>query len=165
MIQQINFNPEFFETNFIKQFTFNIDMLNYRLNRMWEIDTMQKDNQQEYLMVFDATIVLFRAMFLENGSHKKNYTFQNFFRLTGRDEVAGQIDSFLNSPFTSYCDKSIRDVLKFIADKFVCHVDCVEDTDLGLCNVWMGNLSNPYFANNFRHIMDSIEKIINSEIH
>lgn len=159
---QINspyFNMEIFGTPFMQQFSFNIDLLNYRMSRLWEIDTTIKENQQEYLMVFDATLALFRAMFLEK--RNDNYTFQNYFRKTGREEVAIKIDTFLDTPFASYMNVSIRTVLKFIADKFVCHVDNVENSDIGLCNAYMSNLSNPYFDNNFKHITSELNKIIN----
>lgn len=71
--------------------------------------------------------------------------FQNYYRKTGRSDVADKIDAFLDPEFM---DVSIRKVLKFIADKFVCHVDKVDNTDIGLCNVWMSDLRNPYFKNN-----------------
>lgn len=57
------FNPEVFETPFINQLSRNIEMLNYRSSRMWGIDTFNKENQQEYLMTFDATLAIFRAIF------------------------------------------------------------------------------------------------------
>lgn len=160
MIQKPYFNPEVFETPFINQFSRNIDMLNYRSSRMWEIDTFNIENQQEYLMTFDATLAIFRAMFLEK--REDNYTFQNYYRKTGRPEVAEKIDAFLDTPFMECMDASIRKVLKFIADKFVCHVDKVDNTDIGLCNAWMNDLCNPYFSNNFRHVMDELNAIIES---
>ena len=98
-IEKLFLNPQIFETPFIQQFEFNIDMLNYRLNRIWEIDTLRKENQQEYLMAFDATMALFRCMFLEK--RQDNYTFQNYYRLTGREETARVIDDYLDSPFFS----------------------------------------------------------------
>lgn len=153
-------DSEVFSTPFHKQFIFNIDMLNYRISRLQKIDTIDRGNQAEYLMVFDATLTLFRAMLLER--QKENYTFQNYFRKTNRKDIADQIDAFLDLPFASYMDKSIRDVLKFIADKFICHVDKVEKSDIGLCNAWMSNLSNPYFDNNFKHIVNTLNGIINS---
>ena len=160
MIQLPDFNPGVFETPFIRQFSFYIDMLNYRANRIWEIDTFQKENQQEYLMAFDATLAIFRALFLE--SRRDNYTFQNFFRKTGHDDIADKIDEYLDSEFMECMNASIRTVLKFIADKFVCHVDKVDNTDVGLCNAWMSNLRNPYFPNNFKHIMEKLNTIIDS---
>lgn len=160
MIEKAYFNPEVYDTPFFDQFMHNIDMLNYRSSRMWEIDTFKKENQQEYLMTFDATLAIFRAMFLEK--REDNYTFQNYFRKTGRLDVADKIDDFLDSEFKECMDASIRKVLKFIADKFVCHVDKVDNTDIGLCNAWMSDLRNPYFKNNFKHIMDELNAIINS---
>lgn len=154
------FYPKVFETPFIQQFEFNIDMLNYRLNRIWEIDTSQKENLQEYLMAFDATMALFRCMFLERG--KDNYTFQNYYRLTSREETARAIDDYLDRPFLSYADISIRKVLKFIADKFICHTDKVCNEDIGWANAMMSNLRNPYFENNFKNITATLSSIINN---
>lgn len=160
MIQTPHLNLEVFGTPFIDQFSHNIDMLNYRISRMWEIDTFKSENQQEYLMTFDATLVIFRAMFLEK--REDNYTFQNYYRKTGRNEIADKIDAFLETPFMECMNVSIRQVLKFIADKFVCHLDNVDNTDIGQCNAWMSELRNPYFKNNFRHIMDELNAIIES---
>ena len=159
-IEKLFLNPQIFETPFIQQFEFNIDMLNYRLNRIWEIDTLRKENQQEYLMAFDATMALVRCMFLEK--RQDNYTFQNYYRLTGREETARVIDDYLDSPFFSYADISIRKTLKFIADKFVCHTDKVSYEDIGLANTIMSNLRNPYFGNNFKSIMARLSSIVNN---
>lgn len=153
-------NPEVFATPFIHLFEFNIDALNYRLNRIWEIDTFRKENQQEYLMAFDAAMALFRCMFLERGKH--NYTFQNYFRLTGRAEMAQAIDDYLDSPFLSYADISIRKTLKFITDKYVCHTDNVSYEELGWANAMMSNLRNPYFENNLKNIAEKLSSIINN---
>ena len=60
----------------------------------------------EYLMAFDAFIALFRGLFLES--------FPN---------IAGKTDAFLDGPFNEYSNETIRRALKFIADKFVCHLD------------------------------------------
>ena len=35
-IEKLFLNPQIFETPFIQQFEFNIDMLNYRLNRAFQ---------------------------------------------------------------------------------------------------------------------------------
>lgn len=159
-IQKPYFNPKVFSTPFTEQFAWNIEMLNYRLNRIWMIDTSIKENQQEYLMAFDATIILFRCLFLEN--RQDNYTFQNYYRLTGREEIAKAIDDYLDTPFQPFADVSIRKTLKFIADKFVCHTDKVKNVDIGMANAIMSNLRNPYFENNFKTIVSNLNRIIES---
>lgn len=154
------FNGRVFSSPFASRFEYNIDMLDYRLKKLMSIDTFNKDNMQEFQLTFDAAMVLFRSIFLEN--RKDNYTMQNYFRLTGREDTAEQLDALFNRPFVSYMDKSIRDVFKFIIDKFVCHQDNVTLEDIGLCNAWMADLNNPYFENNLRHIVNEISNIIDN---
>ena len=136
-----------FDTPFSTQFIFNIEQLNYRLERLSQINPNDASNNKEYLMVFDAAIVLFRSLFLEKGD--KNYTFQNYYRLDSR--------------FESWSEVSIRTVLKRIADKFICHVDSITLEDLGLINAAMAKLNNPTFDNNLQNIAEKLNEIIEKE--
>ncbi len=79
----IEANEKVYNTPFSEQLLFNMKQLNYRMNRLSEIDSTKADNQNEYLMVFDAAIVLFRAMFIESRRLNENFTLQNYYRLTG----------------------------------------------------------------------------------
>ena len=155
-------NPEslnkVFDTPFSSQFIFNTEQLNYRLERLSQINPYDACNNKEYLMVFDAAMVLFRSMFLEKGD--KNYTFQNYYRLIGQPEVANAIDKYLDSRFESWSEVSIRTVLKRIADKFICHVDSITLEDLGLINAAMAKLCNPSFDNNFQNIVQRLNEIV-----
>lgn len=150
-----------FDTPFSTQFIFNIEQLNYRLERLSQINPNDASNNKEYLMVFDAAIVLFRSLFLEKGD--KNYTFQNYYRLIGQPEVADAIDDFLDSRFESWSEVSIRTVLKRIADKFICHVDSITLEDLRLINAAMAKLNNPTFDNNLQNIAEKLNEIIEKE--
>lgn len=150
-----------FDTPFSTQFIFNIEQLNYRLERLSQINPTDAGNNKEYLMVFDATMVLFRSMFLEKG--EKNYTFQNYYRLLGQPDVADAIDDYLDSRFESWSEMSIRTVLKRIADKFICHIDSITLEDLGLINAAMAKLCNPAFDNNFQNIVQKLNEIIEKE--
>lgn len=150
-----------FDTPFSTQFIFNIEQLNYRLERLSQINPNDASNNKEYLMVFDAAIVLFRSLFLEKGD--KNYTFQNYYRLIGQPEVAEAIDNYLDSRFESWSEVSIRTVLKRIADKFICHVDSITLEDLGLINAAMAKLCNPAFDNNFQNIVQRLNEIEEEE--
>ena len=85
---------------FAEQIVFNIEQLNYRYNRLSEIDVTNKNNQKEYLMLFDSFIALFRALFLEKG--KKQYSVQNYYREKGDDEIARKIDAFLDEKMFSW---------------------------------------------------------------
>ncbi len=144
-----------------EQFAFNMQMYEYRLNRVLSIDTSVKENQMEYLMVFDAFIALFRSLFLEN--FKGCYTAQNYFTAIGRDDISCRIDEFLDGPFNDYSDVTIRKVLKFLADKFVCHLDPIKTEDLGLANTWMATLKNPYVKVNLKYICSELGKIMNDD--
>lgn len=144
---------------FEEQIIFNLEQLNYRFSRLSEIDTTKESNKKEYLMIFDSFIALFRALFLEKG--QEQYSVQNYYRVKGKDEIVKNIDDYLNSKIFSWCDKSIRDVLKFIADKFVCHIDPISRKDLATANFYMSHLSNPYTNNNLREIIENISQIMN----
>ena len=141
---------------------FNLEQLNYRFARLSEIDTTKKENQNEYLMIFDSFLSLFRALFLERGTEQ--YSIQNYYREKGQDEKAKEIDDYLNRKMFSWTDKSIRDILKFLADKFVCHIDPIERDELALANYYMSHLGNPYVENNLYLIMKSISQIISKRV-
>lgn len=164
---------------FMKLYNFNLEMFEYRVNKVLEIDTMDPNNQMEYMMAFDSMLSLFRSLFLENGKNKNCYTCQNYLKGIGRSETADEMDCFLDEPFNDYeflKDKqgnpvlddqgnkkplTIRYVLKFIADKFVCHQDPVSLEDIGICNTWMADLKSPYFEKNIRYIVNGLTAIIN----
>ena len=155
-----NVIEDFEESLFIEQFFFNNKQLEYRINRAWNIDKTKNENQFEYLMAFDSALCLFRAMFLERSS--KNYTYQNYFTKIEKQDVAIAIDNYLNSPFDC-TGTSIRNVLKYIADKYVCHVDSITGINLGMANAWMSSLSNPFFENNLINIVAELNRIMLSE--
>ena len=150
-----------FDTPFSSQFIFNIDQLNYRLDRLSKINPTDGSNNKEYLMVFDAAMVLFRAMFLEKG--EKNYTFQNYYRLIGQPKVSDAIDEYLDSRFESWSELTIRTLLKRIADKFVCHIDSITNEELGLINAYMAKLCSTVCDNNFQNIVSNLNAIIEKE--
>ena len=146
-----------YQRPFAEQVAFNLEQLNYRYARLSEIDTTRKENQKEYLMLFDSFLALFRALFLEKGA--KQYSVQNYYQAKGEGDKAQEIDDFLDNKIFSWSDKSIREVLKFLADKFICHVDPISNDDLGLANSYMSHLGNPYVDNNLQQIMESISRI------
>jgi len=149
-----------YQRPFAEQIAFNIEQLEYRYERLSGVDTTKKENQSEYLMLFDSLLSLFRALFLERGT--KPYSIQNFYREKGQNDVAQKIDDYLDSQMFSWSDKSIRDVLKFIADKFVCHVDPILYEDLGWANFYMSSLMNPCIKNNLKDIMNTIFQIMSN---
>ncbi len=151
-----------YQRPFAEQIVFNLEQLYYRFSRLSEIDATKKENQKEYLMIFDSFLSLFRALFLERGT--KQYSVQNYDREKGQDDVAKKIDDYLDSKMFSWNDKTIREVLKFIADKFVCHIDPISTEELGLANFYMSHLGNPFVENNLQQIMESITQIINVQV-
>ena len=150
-----------YERLFAEMVTFNIEQLQYRYVRLSDIDITKKDNQKEFFMLFDSFLALFRSLFLERGY--KQYSIQNYYREKGRDEIAQKIDDYLDTKMLSWKDKSIREVLKFIADKFICHVDPINREDLALADFYMNQLMNPYADNNLQTIMESITQILNND--
>ena len=152
-------DSKLFESPFADQFAFNMKMYEYRLKRVLSIDTTKRENQMEYLMAFDAFIALFRGLFLE--SFKNCYTVQNYFTALGRDDIAGKINAFLDGPFNEYSNETIRKALKFLADKFVCHLDPITPEDLGLANAYMSNLKNPFVKVNLQYISSGLDQIMN----
>ena len=97
-----------YQRPFAEQIAFNLEQLNYRFARLSEIDTTKKENQKEYLMLFDSFLALFRALFLEKGA--KQYSVQNYYRTKGEDDKAQEIDDFLDSKIFIWSDKPIREV-------------------------------------------------------
>ena len=63
-----------YERPFAEQIAFNLEQLEYRFTRLSEIDTTRKENQKEYLMLFDSFLALFRALLLDND--RKTYSLQ-----------------------------------------------------------------------------------------
>lgn len=112
-----------------EHFLFYAEMLDYRINRLICIDSTNGNNKQEFQMVLDATFVLFRSMLLESPHQTNNYTFQNYFKKSGYPEYAIKLDDYLNRPFFPWHkdvqrnNYSIRNTIKFLTDKFICHVD------------------------------------------
>lgn len=146
---------------FAELVNFNVQQLRYRYEKLIEVDTTIKENQMEYLMRFDSFIALFRAMFLERGT--KQYTIQNYYRTIGQDNLSTKIDNYLDQQMFSWTDKTIREILKFLADKFVCHVDPISTEDLGLANYYMSHLGNPYVENNLQSIMKFLLDIVSED--
>ena len=145
---------------FAEQVAFNMEQLKYRFARLSEVDTTKKENQKEYLMLFDSFLALFRALLLEKDT--KQYSLQNYYHKTGQNETVKKIDDYLDSKMFSWSEISIRTVLKFLADKFVCHIDPISYEDLGWANSYMSHLGNPYVENNLQDIMKTIYDIINT---
>lgn len=148
-----------------QQFDFNLSMFFYRIQRLLDIDTTDENNKQEYQMVFDATLVLFRSLLLDNW--KGVCSIQNFYRNLNLEDYANRIDQLLDSPFVEWRTDavtkepdSIRKTIKFISDKFICHQDNVTAEELAWCNTAMSFLMDPAFDNNFQSIINRLYSIM-----
>lgn len=156
-----NEHEEFFKFPLLaEQVAINIDHLNYRYSRLSAIDVTDSSNKEEFFMAFDAFLVLFRALFLENGDTQ--YTIQHYYRAKADDDTADKINAFLDQPVFEWSELSIRKMLKFIADKFVCHADPISTEDLGFANAYTAHLMNPYVKNNLQTILEGLNKILDS---
>ena len=143
---------------FLEQLEFNIDQLNYRLSILASIDVTVKENQSYFLMVCDSALVIIRAVLLEKG--QRNYTIQRYLKVMELDKQLSDLENYLGSNFSIY-DKSIRDVLKFITDKFVCHIDNTDWEDIGNANFIMSTFMNPHVDCNLQSIINNINTIKN----
>ncbi len=150
--------------SFAEQIVFVIDMFNYRLNRLYNIDLLEGD-KMECQMVIDATLVLFRALFLE--SRDKSFSVQNFYILFGRTDIAEKIDEYLQLDYYSENIKAdggdcipIKKFVKYVIDKFICHLDSDEEANIGICNGHISQLINKYSPRNIYNIVEDINNII-----
>ena len=146
------------DTPFLEQLEFNIEQLNYRLSVLASIDVTVKENQSYFLMVCDSVLVIIRAVLLEKG--QKNYTIQRYLKTFGLERQLSDLEAYLASNFSIY-NKSIKDVLKFITDKFICHVDNTDFMEIGNANFIMSTFMNPYVDCNLQSIINKINTIIN----
>ena len=84
----------------------------------------------EFGTYLDIILVQLRAMFIESSSYSKNYTSQILMRKLNENGIANEIDAYLDSEFNDTI--SIRNALKLVADKFICHNDNFEGSNLKL---------------------------------
>ncbi|QHG91413.1 hypothetical protein CVO_06000 [Sulfurimonas sp. CVO] len=157
---------------------FNLELLSYRLEKLKTINTMKKINQFEFLTYFDSALVQVRSMLLENGN--KNFTLQNYYKKNNSESISMAIDEYLNQPFDCQDEeikqsnlkqqfdsqnneenikfKSLRDNLKFVVDKFICHHDKTSILEIGSANYMMATFANKHHK---RYLVNIIEDIIN----
>lgn len=160
---------------FAMKFTYNLELFKFRLNKFLDLPRPSKTTEEEceWFTYYDILLVQTRAMLIESKNRTTNYTLQNFLRKLGREKDAQIIDSFLNSPFDSEIKDesdnviSIRNVIKFVTDKFICHYDYTSDGDIELENKISKILTNldDYEKNNIHKILyviiDLLKKLKN----
>ena len=149
---------------FSSKFICNLNLLKRRINKFLSLPKISKTQEEEceWFTYYDAILVQVRALLIESKSRKKNYTLQNYLRLLNREKIADILDAYLDSDFDDeVVDKdtgkplSIRSVIKFVADKFICHYDYTEDVDVILENKISKILTNLdcYEKNNIHKIL------------
>ena len=140
---------------FIKHFCMHFDLLMRRYERFKEINDPH-NTDIDVITYLDMIIVQLRAMCIESSNLKNNYTAQNLLRKVGKQDLAEKIDAMLNETFYAGREYTIREALKRLADKLICHYDNFDgenELDLAVSDILMNNLRNPYEDKNLKYIM------------
>ncbi|MBE0515392.1 hypothetical protein [Sulfurimonas sp.] len=145
---------------------FNMQLLSYRLEKLKSINTMEKVNQFEFLTYFDASLVSIRALFLEND--KKSFSLVNFFEKTNNEISLKLLYDLLDSSFNAQDEENkingekyitLKDALKLLTDKFICHHDKNSNIKIGNANYIMSILSNKHHKHYLANILERIFSI------
>ena len=132
---------------YIDHFNMHYKLLLRRYKRFTEIDDI-RNADIDVITYLDIIIVQLRAMCIESPKLKSNYTAQNLLRLMKRDDLA---------QFFSYRDNcDIREALKILADKYICHYDAIEYDGIGWAEIIEKQLRSPYDEHNLAYIMKTV---------
>ena len=143
-------------STYIDHFNMHYKLLLRRYKRFKEIDDI-RNADIDVITYLDIIIVQLRAMCIESPKLKRNYTAQNLLRLMKRDDLAQKIDDMLAEQFFSYRDDcDIREALKILADKYICHYDAIEDDGIGWAEIIEKQLRSPYDEHNLAYIMKTV---------
>lgn len=149
-------HDEFIELmKYINNFNIHFSLLLRRYERFKQINKLG-NKDIDVITYFDMIVVQLRALCIENGRYKKNYTAQILLNKVGEEELARKIDDMLEQNF--FCDSSeinIKQALKILADEFICHYDNFDGDihELSLADIIMKRLCNPYEKVNLDYIM------------
>lgn len=151
-----NKDMNFFEfMDYLKVFSGNLELL---LNRYAKFKDIPNSNVVEYFTYFDIIIVQLRAMCIENERYENNYTVQVLMRKVRQDNLADRLDRYLQNELTYKI--TIKEAIKFIADKFVCHYDNTDIGDRSKEHICRANFSNTYNKFNLESIVKEIIEIV-----
>ena len=78
-------------------------------------------NTATYSLALKQELIHLRASFIENDKLKKNITIQNYLKLYGRDDLAVEVDEFLDINVRD--GLSLRKMIKETVDKYIAHYD------------------------------------------
>ena len=155
--------------DFIEHFNIHYALLLKRYERYKIINNKYNVDFIDSVTYFDMIIVQLRAMCIEARYRDKNYTAQNLLKLIGKSEQADTIDAMLNEPFPLSLENeiTIRDSLKLLADKIICHYDNFDgkkDLDWCFAQIVETQLKNPYRKVNLDYIMKTLMDCIGGKL-
>lgn len=148
----------FFESNYylMKERFKKYQEMNYRGNSSIDVITY-----------FDILIVQLRSMCLERNTERQ-CTVQQALKIINRKDLADLIDTVMNKPFSPDRIKnekgealSIKEAIKTISDKYVCHYDNSTDSKDCQERIIEEILRNPANDNSLDNIMNVIIKCVN----
>lgn len=149
---------QFLLCQYIEHFTMHFKLLLRRYRRFIEINNIN-NTDIDVITYLDMIVVQIRAMCIENERYVNNYTAQILLRKLGEDSLADRIDSMLNEPFIPETDFTIREAIKKLADKFICHYDNYDDpksNESHFAETIEKRLRSPYDRVNLDYIMNTI---------
>lgn len=149
---------QFLLCQYIEHFNTHFKLLLRRYRRFIEINNIN-NTDIDVITYLDMIVVQIRAMCIENERYVNNYTAQILLRKLGEDSLADRIDSMLNEPFIPETDFTIREAIKKLADKFICHYDNYDDpksNESYFAETIEKRLRSPYNRVNIDYIMNTI---------
>lgn len=149
---------------FIEHFNIHYKLLLRRYARFKEIDSVY-NTDIDLITYLDMIIVQLRAMCIESANLRNNYTAQILLRKVGEDQMAEKLDAMLGEAFLEdIMDLSIRNAIKFLADRFICHYDNFDGgegkTAWAMCSIIEQQLRSPYNNHNLEYIMRILTECI-----
>lgn len=122
---------------YLNRMIYTLNSIIFRINYLRKLN--QRDNKELWFAIYDSILVQIRAFLCESERNNNNYTMQTTLKKYGYDKKVKEVNNYLESPLKGDWFKSgnnsgtpkvitIRDGLKFVTDKFVCHFDpCYDD--------------------------------------
>lgn len=155
------------EQRFDDAFNFNLKLLSFRIEKLRDMNQLDRTTKFEYITYFDAIVVQFRAMLLERRQH--NFTFRAFLEKKERTDLIEKIDAILEQPLDASQTEmkeagetfySLKKGLKFITDKFVCHNDNTDRTEQGMQDYVFSLLTNPHGSLYLPYLWDDLSAVL-----
>lgn len=139
--------------DYVDHFNIHFGLLLRRYKRFGQINKLN-NKDIDVITYLDMIVVQLRAMCIERQNNSNNYTAQILLRKLGEFELAQKIDDMLAENFID--GLSIKNAIKTLADKFICHYDNFDGKDihlLSLADIIEIQLKNPYQKKNLNYIM------------